>query len=453
MKCILCLSAVCLIALLCAGESARADWVVLRNGTRFQGKVLSDDGDPVKVDVVAAGFRAVLTFHRGEVREIIREELPKGFFESAADPVKPGEPSRTSASTGGQRPSARTFIEVPLCGGFGTDFDEVLLKEVFRVASVQKCAGILFVIDSPGGDVGVARAMHELIRSHPEFRYFCLIKDQAYSASLWIITACDRVYFLNAGAASGAAVAFHDNPKTGAKEVDAKLNGAIAATLAAAADQKGAVPSLLVRAMVDQEVTVYGKTDPQTGRTTLAEHVPAGEEGSGWQEIDSNTQVLSLTARRAIELGFGEDWATRGEPCPPEWSPVSRAGEIAAAKSKQRCADLEKVRDWTKRLRSYVATARMTKPASAYSDYTYDYRTWYDALGNEHTTQSPTSDSLALWNGRQDQYMHAWTVVYDGARDILALVQRRRAEGLPEDIPKYESFVKDMQQEADTHLR
>lgn len=213
-------------------------------------------------------------------------------------------PAPTAAAQ--QRPATSTklpgsYIEIPLKGTFGEDFTAAGVYDALKTAKqMQRVTHVIFTIDSPGGVVAdanaIAAAMDEF---DAEFTYSCVITAKAYSASIWVMCRCRNIFFVD-GAASGAAVAFSRDESSGAAEVDAKFNSAIASGIAAAAEKKGH-PGLLFQAMILPELEVFMVTD-EDGKRTFLRNEPSKDKN--YEVLDRRGQVLSLTTNDAVRIGL-----------------------------------------------------------------------------------------------------------------------------------------------------
>ncbi len=205
-------------------------------------------------------------------------------------------PSPVAAQSSG---ATANYLEIPLKGTFGTDFNAAGVHAALKHAKSRNIPHIVFTIDSPGGVVvdanAIASAMDEF---DADFVYTCLI-TKAYSASIWVMSRCDNIIFAD-GAASGAAVAFSTDTDTGSAKVDAKMNSALASSIGAAAEKRGH-PGLIFQAMILPELEVYMVTEAD-GKKKFVGTEPA--KGTTFEVLDRQGQVLSLTATDAVRIGL-----------------------------------------------------------------------------------------------------------------------------------------------------
>jgi membrane-bound ClpP family serine protease len=185
---------------------------------------------------------------------------------------------------------------VPLTGEFGDEVNVLVVARAVELAKGKGAGTLVLVIDSPGGAVADAQAIAGVLKgASGEVRIVTVIK-RAISASVWVTSHSDRVFFLPGGTL-GAAVAFSKDRSTGAAEVDAKMNSALAGLVASAAEARGQ-NGAAYRAMIVPEAALYCVATE--GKTSLVAELPPAAKGT---KIDGEDTVLTLTAVQA-ELGF-----------------------------------------------------------------------------------------------------------------------------------------------------
>lgn len=204
-----------------------------------------------------------------------------------------------TAAASAQEPK---YLEVPLAGTFGEEIYPLGVVNVLTKAKEAGVTHVIFRIKSSGGQVWAARSIAEVLRAHDEaFTYVAVIED-ALSASLWPAMHCDTI-IMTPGARIGAAVVFKNDKTSGAAAVDAKLNSALAAEVAAAAEVKGH-SALLVRAMMLPEVLVYA-LERQDGTIDLVDTRPTRtERGITISTLSDAQGVLTLTGTEAARYGL-----------------------------------------------------------------------------------------------------------------------------------------------------
>ena len=57
-----------------------ADVVMMSDGRRFEGKVVKQNSNIVKIDTMIAGIQVVVGLPRSEVKFVIKKPIPAGFY-------------------------------------------------------------------------------------------------------------------------------------------------------------------------------------------------------------------------------------------------------------------------------------------------------------------------------------------------------------------------------------
>lgn len=224
----------------------------------------------------------------------------------AQQPSSPAAPAVEPA-----KPAAKTkadYMEVPLIGEFGKEILAGGVKKALIRAKAEQIQHIVFVVDSGGGVVEDAKAIAEVLKQFDgSFTYHAVIK-KAFSASLWVLTLCDN-WYCSPGGATGAAVVYSLSTQSGAAEVDAKMNGAVAAMLASAAEQKGHSGDA-IRAMVLMDAKLYFNpaANDQASRLSAVQQ-------PGAVEIDTDRTVLSASMAQMVEWGLAINLPDAANPC------------------------------------------------------------------------------------------------------------------------------------------
>lgn len=196
-----------------------------------------------------------------------------------------------------------SYLEVPLRGEVGKEITALGVRDAIRLARSKKADAVVFVIDTPGGVLADADAIARVMDQERQgLRYYAIVV-KAISAGIWPLSRANRVFF-PPGSAAGAAVAFSRTASTGNIDVDAKLNAAHAATVSSAADAHGQ-PGCVYRAMMVKEHRLFVSRGTD-GTLQLTDNQPAGG-ALDLRELDSDTTVLALTTKQAIEIGFGSE--------------------------------------------------------------------------------------------------------------------------------------------------
>lgn len=300
--------------------SAVGDVIRTKDGREFVGLIVKETATSVTIDTVVSNIRSPVTLRRSEVREIERGPVPEGFFEpkrpggsaptpsatpSATPRATPTERERPARATPRRTPGGRagetTFLEIPIEGTFGEDIIPIGVANALDGARRRGVRDIVFRINSNGGFVWAAEDIAKILDERSaDFTYHAVI-EKAISASIWVALSCETIH-MAPGSTMGAAVVFSVDNSTGEAEVDAKMNSAIAAGLAARAEKNGHNADV-VRAMVLGAAELWEWVDG-SGEVNAGAAVPKGARGSDSKKIDDAKSVLTLTADDATRIGF-----------------------------------------------------------------------------------------------------------------------------------------------------
>jgi hypothetical protein len=285
-----------LLPWLLVGGLAAQDLVCLHDGRTFEGKVLQQDDDGVTIETSIAGIRSTLTF---PAEDVVSVELGVAPPPEEPDPVLP-DPTEDPVDP---PVAGEGYLAVPLTGTFGEEITAEGLGPLLRRARLQEgLRHIVFLVDSPGGDLLTARAMAEVMDEHDDCFDYHAIVTRGLSASIWIVLRCDTIH-MRPGAVLGAAVPFRFLP-SGAVEVSEKLISACVAELRAAAEAKGH-PGKLVAPMVRMQATISVWLSSEGGvHYTL--NPPRYLEPDRLILEDGPTTVLTLTSEQARATGLAE---------------------------------------------------------------------------------------------------------------------------------------------------
>lgn len=207
------------------------------------------------------------------------------------------------------------WLSVSLHGEYGVEITAPGVRNALLAAQRARVRHVVLHVDSPGGLLADGKAVGQAIAENRGTLVVHVVVERAMSAATWTIAEADHIW-TTPSASTGAAVAFSMNLDTGAVEVDAKLNGALAAELASRAEANGH-PGLLFRAMVLMEAEVWTHRDAE-GAIRLTPSRPEGVASA--IQLDGPTTVLSLTGKDMAELGLARPMTAAGDLRWPELS-------------------------------------------------------------------------------------------------------------------------------------
>lgn len=320
------------------------DEVILKDGSVYSGKVVSNTRREVVIDTQVRGISTRLTFDKREVQSVVIGETsttPAPVDGTIADPqIKPGagnapveEPAKVL-----KRDGYDLILEVPMSGTFGQDIYPLGIYESLKWAEEQGVTDIVFRMNSGGGEVWAAMEIVEIMDQFAgQFRYHALI-EHAISATIWPAFNCDTIT-MTPGATFGGAVGYRMNG-SGSAEVDKKMNSIWAAKLAASAEAHGHSPHL-VHAMIVSDNAVYAVR--RGGEWVLTNEIPTESE---YDTIDGPDTVLTLTVEQSAKYGIAtqitdrkiESWTEVQDII--DWDHAGETGTKLTEKANATCKDL-----------------------------------------------------------------------------------------------------------------
>jgi hypothetical protein len=290
---------------------ASADQILMRDGTVYDGKVVSQTRREVVIDTTINGISTRLTLDRRLIQNVTMGDVesPNPDAPQTAPTGTPGiapAPSIGAPSIGtpAEKPAATLkregvdlIVEIPMTGTFGQDIYPLSIAKGLEWAKEQGATDIVFRMNSPGGEVWAAEEIVEIMAKYSgSFRYHALI-EHAISATIWPAFNCDTIT-MAPGGTFGGAVVFRMRG-TGAAEVDKKMTSIMAAKLAASAEAKGHSKALVMTMMIPEEAAYAVQ---RGGVWTVTGEKPA--DGETYETIDGTDTVLTLTADQAGKYGI-----------------------------------------------------------------------------------------------------------------------------------------------------
>ncbi len=257
-----------------------ADTLVLQDGRRFEGALISRDGEQVVFEVQAVGVRMTVRHRVSSVKEIVEVE----------------------------RPTGPTYCILPVIGviGQGGGGQAQITADAFIQGLDEALAArpdyIVLVIDSPGGRLDdldrIIDAIAEARRRNRGQEFVAFVHD-AQSAAAVIAMACPKV-FMAGGSSIGAAVPFQFGPDGTPQNIREKWLSAIRAGFRSAARLGGHSP-LLVRGMSETGIEL---SVVQRGGAPVVVEVPG--DGESGELIKRKGEILTLTASEALACGLSD---------------------------------------------------------------------------------------------------------------------------------------------------
>lgn len=403
----------CLLALGASNRSACAKEVAIEttNGQLYVGELVDQDENQVRVRTKVHNIVTVLTLKRKEIVSMRETSIPDTWLGGKDDAAQdPAAPNDAAAPTDGP-----SYLLVPMHGVIGEDVLADGLESAINFAKRAGVKHIVLEIDSPGGLASEGRRIGELMRdSRADVTFIAYVKS-ALSAAVIPAISSHRIFY-EPEAQIGAAVAYRWVPETGAAEVDEKFLSALAATMAAMAESSG-LSGDIVRAMVIPRLKVYAWTTPGGEVVVSGEAPPKDAKNS--RTVDDGQGVLTLTAKEASELRFGELITQPGVESlgervdAPGWRLFSNYGEIAMRRASNAQGEAQQTLE---RFES-VATSLAGLVSRAVSEDPHGrVRLFF-----ERTTGRLTAQSRKDWQTQTDRAIKAWDAVIDAISELEML--------------------------------
>ncbi len=183
------------VAALLLASTALADVVRMKDGRTVEGQIIRENDAGVLFDGKFSGIRATLLIPPASIESVERRPLPEGFFDPPAPPERSSDPASFDLDD-------TLYIEVPISGRFGEQIFTDGINRALAYARRNAIGHVVFVIDSPGGDLDeAARAYKSLGRVRDDVQLHAYVKH-CRGAALAVALRCDSV-FLAPGAQIG----------------------------------------------------------------------------------------------------------------------------------------------------------------------------------------------------------------------------------------------------------
>ncbi len=356
-------------------SAALSDTVVLRDGTTYEGTIISENRREIVIETVVHGIKTRMTLSARDVRSTTRGPVNASTTDTPSiTPKKPKTPSISSGigndnddtTTPLKREGYKLLMEVPLKGTFGKELYPLTVANSLKWATENGVTDVVFRINSGGGALWCANDMVAIMKEYRGELKMHMLIESAISASIWPAFNCDTIT-MAPGSDFGGAVGYTTN-STGSAEVDLKMNSIMSAKLESTADANGH-SGYLVRAMILSEAAVYAyKDDNDEWVFSDTTHgIP-----SNYETIDGPNSVLTLTAKKAIKYGI-VDAMTEGKSLEEfarirgfeKWDSVGDIGHTIAKRDNKKSKVLQKRLDSTlssfqSNINDYNSTTRIS---------------------------------------------------------------------------------------------
>ncbi|MFK7759781.1 MAG: hypothetical protein AB8C13_07540 [Phycisphaerales bacterium] len=332
---------------------AIADQVVLRDGTVYNGTIISENRREVVIETEIRGIQTRMTLNARDVRSTKRtplETAPSSTSSTTGDRTTLSIPKRGSDAEKADQPLKRDgyqlLMEIPLSGTFGQDIYPLAVSNSLEWAIENGVTDIVFRINSPGGEVWAAQDMVAVMERHSDDLTYHMLIEHAISASIWPAFWCDTISMAPGGDFGGAVV--YSQNSTGSAEVDKKMTSIMASKLGSAAEANGH-SSYLVNAMMLSEAEVYAHREKGEWVLSNSTHnLP-----KGYEIVDGPNTVLTLKTKEAAKWGIVtaleskslEDFAAAHGF--EKWDSAGEMGTTITTRDIKKCKSLRKRLDAT----------------------------------------------------------------------------------------------------------
>lgn len=283
--------------------SARADYVMLRDGRTLLGDVVEANTASVRLRYRENGIESTLTIPLSNIIRWDYDDATKiggpNHPETRKDRDDPAGPTPAGAANPETNPGV---VVIPLRGQVGglTDgtvrdtFDSTVLRTCLDKAIEENAALVILDIHSPGGLVAEMEAICETLLEYRDKIRIVAFPTDAFSAAAIISLCCEEIV-VRPESRLGAAVIVRQN-REGMNALEAKFASVHHAKQRQFMDAIGR-PYEVVAAMTIQETELWWS--PEGGFTNIAPNT-----GTGWELVDQKSTVLTLTADQALRYGI-----------------------------------------------------------------------------------------------------------------------------------------------------
>jgi len=287
---------------------AIGDEVILRDGTVYNGTVISKTRRSVEMDTKVHGISTRITLDRRMIKSITEDEDMVTDTDSGTDsgtgtvstPAK--LPTMESAAEEEnkilKRDGYQLILEVPMNGTFGQDIYPLGIANSLEYAKEQGVTDVVFRINSGGGEVWCAKEIVDIMNEYRGYFKMHMLIESAISASIWPAFNCDTITMVP-GSDFGGAVVYTMNA-TGSAEVDLKMNSIWANKLTSAAEGQG-YSGFVIKAMMLSKSALYAK-EQRDGTWKLYDSTEG--LGDDYDTISGPDDILTLTYNQAVKYGI-----------------------------------------------------------------------------------------------------------------------------------------------------
>jgi hypothetical protein len=287
------LAAICWPAV--AGVPARADVITMNDGRVLEGRIVNEQREPILFEIQTGGIRATLELKRADIKSIEKKPLPKD------KPEGPAVEQRAAVSKPSPE-SAGLYLEIPIVGRFGED---VFARGIANALSYAKSRGIrniVFTVDSTGGTMDQAIAIHRVLSQYANDLTYHAIVRKCLGVALIVPFWCSTIHVTPGSVVGGSNEKMEKVPKKFASQEEQVVRAQLARDLMDEAKKRGRKGEF-IRAMVDPEYPLAGWRDAN-GEVEIGPEPPANLPADRLIFKCEPGTVLVLTYDQAVKLGI-----------------------------------------------------------------------------------------------------------------------------------------------------
>jgi hypothetical protein len=269
------------LAVVLAVPACPAEVIVRKDGSRLQGRIVSQDAKQVVIEVRRHGARMVTTIDREKIDRILPDPAEKPGPDEAKDAEDTSDPQ-----------DGPGFVLLGLQGQIGVEVQPAFVDKALQLVAIRKVPHVVLELDLHGSDTEAAGTIVELIEKHARSRQIVAHVQSARGAGVAVALACETIAFRPKGLLT-VRQAGQPNARADKAMTDLLLRAAAV----------GGHPAELARALADPRTELF--LTPAEGKVVLS-------TVRGRQQISPAGRWLDLTAGLAGQVGLSV--ATTDEP-------------------------------------------------------------------------------------------------------------------------------------------
>ncbi len=273
---------------------AWADVVELNDGRTFDGKILLNNEQTVRIDTMVIGIRTKISFPKRDVTKVVTSPLPANYFNAVPDqaPAQAAVPGQT------------LYLDIPINGVIGKDIFADGLLRALNYAKARGCKAIVLEINSTGGSLEETNKILGVMKSFAaDLHYYCIVQN-AVGEALPIALTCERLFVYPDAKLGGTSEEYKTFASDSSAQVQAILRTHLATQAGEAAGENYRYPRL-VKAMIDPAEAQAAWIDDQ-GAIEVGLTLPSGiaQDRIVFQSSGKDDKrVLTLSHAQLNELG------------------------------------------------------------------------------------------------------------------------------------------------------